>query len=54
MGAFGGQKGDLDMLKMELQVMVSGPIWVLGTKLESFGEAVSSLNYCHFSSSKIS
>lgn len=40
-GACGGQKGALDPLKPELQVVVSHLTWVLSIKLGSSGRAAS-------------
>lgn len=39
-----GQKWVLDLLELELQVVVSCWMWVLGTKLESTERAVNTLN----------
>ena len=41
---YGGQKKVLESLELELQVIVSHLMWVLGTKFQSSGRGVSTLN----------
>lgn len=43
-GAYGVQKRASDLLKLELQVVLSHPVCVLGTKLSSFAKAVHALH----------
>lgn len=43
-GTLRGQKRVCDALELELQAVVSYPVWVLGTKLESSGRALRALN----------
>jgi hypothetical protein len=45
MNAHRGQERALNILKPELQVVVSSVIWELGAKLESSGRATSCLNF---------
>lgn len=45
------QKRVLDLLEMELQILVSSPVWVLGTELRSIARTVHSVTAEHLSTS---
>lgn len=41
--AYGGQKRELDPLELELYMVISQPVWVLGTKLGTSVRAICTL-----------
>ena len=44
-GAHGSQKRALDLLELALEVVVSHPTWVLGTRPRGSARAASALNH---------